>query len=129
MSDRLLNNISYTNSATLSGDKVKGDGHYGMADGLHTVMVDLVDFIGTIKIQGSLETTPSENDWFDTELNRGEYSVDTTGKITELIESHLVYTVAETSINSYNTTGNFVWLRANISNWSAGTIARIELNR
>lgn len=129
MSDRLLETVSYTDSATLSGDKVKGDGYYGMSDGLHTVMIDLNGFIGTITIQGSLSQEPTESDWFLIELNKGEYSLDTTGKVSQLIETSLEYTSAETSIKSYNATGNFVWIRANISNWSAGTISRIELNR
>ena len=71
MSDRLLETVSYTDSATLSGDKVKGDGYYGMSDGLHTVLIDLNGFIGTITIQGSLSQAPTESDWFLIELNKG----------------------------------------------------------
>ena len=56
-------------------------------------------------------------------------NVDTTGKVTETVVDSITYTLAETSIKVYNTTGNFVWLRANISEWTAGTITRIELNR
>ena len=101
----------------------------GTTDGLHTIAVDLNGFIGTIKIQGSLETTPTATDWFDAELSDGEYTIDTTGKVTEIIVNNLTYAVAETSIKAYNTTGNFVWLRADVSNWTGGTITRIELNR
>ena len=42
---------------------------------------------------------------------------------------NLIYNIAETSQRAYNTRGNYVWLRADISNWTAGTISRIELNR
>lgn len=125
----LTTNTHSSGTQTLQSDKVKGDGYFGATDGLHTVMVDLAGFIGTIKIQGSLETAPTATDWFDAELNDGEYSVDTTGKVTEVVVNNLTYASAETSIKSYNTTGNFVWLRADISNWTAGTISRIELNR
>lgn len=114
---------------TLTSEKVQGDAYFGTTDGLHTVMVDLAGFIGTIKIQGSLADNPSETDWFDVQLNDGELNVDTTGKVTEIVVESITYALAETSIRVYNTTGNFVWLRANISNWTAGTITRIEMNR
>ena len=111
-------NTHSSGTQTLQSDKVKGDAYFGQNDGLHTVMVDLNDFIGTIKIQGSLETTPTATDWFDAELSDGEYTIDTTGKVTEIIVNNLTYAVAETSIKAYNTTGNFVWLRADVSNWT-----------
>lgn len=129
MSETILYSSSYTDSATLQSDKVKGDGYYGMSDGLHTIMIDLNGFVGTIKIQGSLAQEPTEADWFMIELDRGAVSLDTTGKASALVETSLTYTSAETSIKSYNATGNFVWIRADISDWSAGTISRIELNR
>ena len=129
MSETILYSSSYTDSATLQSDKVKGDGYYGMSDGLHTIMIDLNGFIGTIKRQGSLAQEPTEADWFMIELDRGAVSLDTTGKASALVETSLTYTSAETSIKSYNAIGNFVWIRADISDWSAGTISRIELNR
>ena len=129
MSETILYSSSYTDSATLQSDKVKGDGYYGMSDGLHTIMIDLNGFVGTIKIQGSLAQEPTEADWFMIELDRGAVSLDTTGKASALVETSLTYTSAEISIKSYNATGNFVWIRADISDWSAGTISRIELNR
>ena len=129
MSETILYSSSYTDSATLQSDTVKGDGYYGMSDGLHTIMIDLNGFIGTIKIQGSLAQEPTETDWFMIELDRGAVSLDTTGKASALVETSLTYISAETSIKSYNATGNFVWIRADMSEWSAGTISRIELNR
>ena len=127
---QILGTSSHTSGTqTLKSEKVKGDAYFGTTDGLHTVMIDLAGFIGTIKIQGSLADDPAETDWFDAQLNDGELNVDTTGKVTEIVVDSITYTLAETSIKVYNTTGNFVWLRANISNWTAGTITRIEMNR
>ena len=126
---QILTTSTFSNSATLQSDKVKGDAYFGTTDGLHTIAVDLNGFIGTIKIQGSLETTPTATDWFDIDLNEGKFSVDTTGLIADVVENNLTYTVAQTSMKSYNSTGNFVWLRADVSNWTDGTINRIELNR
>ena len=125
----LLSTNTFSNSTTLKSEKVKGDAYFGTTDGLHTVMIDLAGFIGTIKIQGSLADDPTETDWFEVQLNDGELNVDTTGKVSEIIVESITYALAETSIRVYNTTGNFVWLRANISDWTAGTITRIEMNR
>ena len=81
-------------------DKVKGDGYYSQPDGVHTVAYQVVnrgdstdDFIGTIKMQGSLATTPTEDDWFD--IAGTTYTSD-----------------QSTTIATFNFTGNFVWVRA-----------------
>tara|TARA_A100001388_G_C28661623_1_gene447059 strand:- start:205 stop:603 length:399 start_codon:yes stop_codon:yes gene_type:complete len=114
---------------TLQSDKVKGDAYFGATDGLHTLMIDLNGFIGTIKIQISLEDDPTATDWSDGDLSEGKFTIDTTGLVADIVENSLTYAVAETSMKSYNITGNFVWLRADVSNWTAGTIQRIQLNR
>ena len=125
----LTTSVHSGGTQTLQSEKAKGDAYFGQNDGLHTVMIELNGFIGTVKIQGSLETTPGDNDWFDLELGLDGFSVDTTGKVASLSTKSLPYTVAETSQKAYNSRGNFVWIRADISNWTAGTISRIELNR
>ena len=96
---------------------------------MHTIAVDLNGFIGKVVIQGSLEDNPGDNDWFDIQLSDGEFAVDVSGKITSISVESLVYTTGENSRKAYNATGNFVWLRANITNWTAGTITSIEMNR
>jgi hypothetical protein len=113
---------------TLQGEKAKGDAYFGQSDGLHTVMIDVTDFIGTIKIQGSLEVNPGA-DFFDIELGIDDFTVDTSGLVTKISTESVVYNVAETSKKSYNAVGNFIWLRADISNWTAGTVNSIEMNR
>ena len=52
-------------NTTVTGEKFKGDGYYGRSDGFHTVQYNLADFNGTIKMQGTLATTPTEADYFD----------------------------------------------------------------
>ena len=47
-------------------DKVKGDGYYSQPDGVHTVAYQVNSTMtGSIKMQGSLATTPTEDDFFD----------------------------------------------------------------
>ena len=125
----ILSTSVFSGSTTLQSDKVKGDAYFGQNDGLHTVMINLNSFTGIVKIQGSLETTPGDNDWFDIELGTDDFVVDTSGLVTKQAAESLVYNIAETSMKSYNAVGNFVWLRANISNWQSGTISSIEMNR
>ena len=88
-------------------DKTKGDGYFSQPDGVHTVAYQVVnlgdstdDFIGTIKMQGSLETTPTEDDYFD--ISGTTYTSD-----------------QSTTIASFNFTGNFVWVRAKITTTNA----------
>tara|TARA_B100001057_G_C22847573_1_gene949675 strand:- start:1260 stop:1655 length:396 start_codon:yes stop_codon:yes gene_type:complete len=125
----ILSTSVFSGSTTLTSEKVKGDAYFGQSDGLHTIMVNLNGFIGSVKIQGSLETTPGDNDWFDIELGTDDFVVDTSGLVTKQAAESLVYNVVETSMKSYNAVGNFVWLRANISSWQSGTISSIEMNR
>lgn len=83
-------------------DKTKGDGYYSKPDGVHTVAYQMVnrgdssdDFNGTIKMQGSIATTPTEDDWFD--ISGTTHTSD-----------------QSTTIASYNFTGNYVWVRAKV---------------
>jgi hypothetical protein len=113
----------------LIGEKFKGAGFYGMGDGFHSVQIQVTNFTGTITIQGSLATDPSELDWVDITLNdQGEYRVDTTGfvSIVGIINSLELTNSNHNKI--YNFVGNFVWVRAKISSWADGHINRIMLN-
>ena len=112
-----------------TGEKFKGDGFYNRADGFHTVQWNLTNFIGSISIQGTLAVDPEESDWFQVRLgNNNEFVVDTTGKITKLVLSSIVYTESTTNSFSYNFIGNYVWIRAKIEDWTAGSINSVILS-
>ena len=113
---------------SVTGEKFKGDGYYGRSDGFHTVQVDITGFIGKIEIQGSLAVDPAEEDWFTVALGTGTQTVDTTGLIVEQGVSSVEYTTVTTNTKSYNFTGNYVWVRAKVSNWTDGTVNSIKLN-
>ena len=88
-------------------DKAKGDGYYSQVDGVHTVAYQVVnlgdstdDFNGTIKMQGSLATTPTEDDYFD-------------------ISGTTLTSDQSTTNVAYNFTGNFVWVRAKVETTNA----------
>ena len=87
----------------------KGDGYYGRSDGFHTVQYDVAGFSGSIDIQATLAINPTSNDWFT-------------------VTGTNLTSVIDTVTHMYNFTGNYVWVRVNITNWSAGTVNSIKLN-
>ena len=114
---------------TRAGEKFPGDGFYNRADGFHTVQWTITNFVGTISIQGSLAVDPQEDDWFKIRLgNNNDFTIDTTGKVSTLILNSIEYTDSTTGSFSYNFVGNYVWVRARIEDWSAGTVNSIILS-
>ena len=101
---------SGTASVELDGAKVKGDGFYNYSDGLHTVAHYIDAFEGTLAVEGALATDPVEADWVTLDTRTGTTGTPLTENVT------------------YNFTGNFVWIRAKVTSFEAGTITKIQLN-
>jgi len=102
--------ITLDNTGFVSA-KSQGDGYYSQPDGVHTVSYKVnATLTGSIKMQGTLATTPTEDDWFD-------------------IAGTTFTTDQSTTISSANFTGNFVWVRAKATGVTAGTITEILLNK
>jgi|TARA_R110002074_G_scaffold244989_3_gene416898 hypothetical protein len=97
-----------TNKAelTYTSDKVKGDGYYGYADGLHTMSFHFKNFAGRIYVQATLVAEPTESDWFNIQLRSSadyyEYTTQTTGTLGSTFQ------------------GNFVWIRVKIDRSTLG---------
>ena len=53
----------------VTGDAVPGDSYYGYTDGIHTVAIYGQNLSGSVRIQGTLATHPTEDDWFDVLLS------------------------------------------------------------
>jgi len=98
-------------SSSFNSDEYKGDGYYGFADGVHTAQVKVTAFVGTLKFQASLATTPTSSDWVD--ISGAAITGDGSTAVT----------------NSYfwNFTGNYVWVRVAVSIFTAGTINTVLL--
>jgi hypothetical protein len=98
-------------SSSFNSDEYKGDGYYGFADGVHTAQVKVTAFVGTLKFQASLATTPTSSDWAD--IPGAAITGDGSTAVT----------------NSYlwNFTGNYVWVRVAVSIFTAGTINTVLL--
>ncbi len=107
----ILSATTYNESSTVEGEKFKGDGYYGSNDGLHTVAYHLAGFIGIIKIQGTLSSSPTSEDWFD--ISDTLYSDGTTTE----------------TVNTFkNFSGNFMWIRVTITDFAAGTVNKVLYN-
>jgi len=120
--------VGDSSTQTHTGDKYRGDGYYGRSDGLHTVQIDLDGFLGKVEMQATLAIDPQTEDWFTVELGTGSQTVDTTGVIREENITFVEYTESTTNTKSYNFTGNYVWVRAHVYDWTDGTVNSILLN-
>ena len=93
-----------------SGDQEQAANYYGGFGTLQTLAFYLLNFQGKIVIQATLDNNPDEDsDWFRV------YDFDSEGSGT-------------TNNFSVNVSGNFVWIRARVENFSAGTITKVMLS-
>ena len=93
----------------IESNKAKGCGYYGQNEGMHTVQFMLNGFKGNIVLQGSLEGKPTDDDWFDIQAASisNEPLLPLTTNVTK------------------NFTGNFVWVRAVVTSFDAGSIGQV----
>lgn len=93
-----------------SGDEQKAADYYGGFGDLQTIAFYLTAFQGRIKIEATLDSVPAlDSDWF---------------KVYEFDSTH-----TQTTQNfSTNITGNFTWIRANVENFSNGTINKLYMS-
>lgn len=115
---QLLPTTSYgTPSGNYDGSSQDFDGvrqqaanYYGGFGGLQTVAIFLSGFQGRIRIEATLDSVPTDDaSWF---------------RVSEFNST----TETTTTNFSTNITGNFTWIRANVRDFSAGTISKIMLS-
>lgn len=89
-------------------------GYYNYSSGLNTVAYYMDKFfVGNANMQISLATYPGAGDWVDLESTLvGNMNVSSTVPLSAIV----------------NFTGNYVWVRVKISNFSAGSILKIQYN-
>jgi len=98
-------------SAFSYSEKQKGAGYNKNNDGVHTALFQFNNFVGTVKIQGTLELYPTESDWVD--VNNTTITVEDSSALT--------------NDESRTFTGKFVYIRAAYS-IENGTITEIRYN-
>jgi hypothetical protein len=110
----LIPTTEFSGVAAFSGDRQKGVGYYKRTSSSQTVRFRTDDFAGTITIQASLDTDPTQDsEWFDVYTFPGDSSQDGSTAISSDFSTSL--------------TGNFVWLRATVSAFAGGTITGVTL--
>lgn len=87
-------------------DPVTAAGYYAGQGALQTITYRLQDFVGKITIQASLNGLTEQAKWFD---------IDSYGDGIDVI----------TGTHPVSVTGNFVWLRARVEFFDAGTIQAV----
>jgi hypothetical protein len=118
-SETILTQNTHTGDSaiqTVTSDAFKGDGYYGRSDGFHTVQYDVANFLGTVVMQATLATTPESDDWFTLESTEHVSTSNDSSSVTS--DGGFIY----------NFTGNYVWVRATVTNWTDGTLNSVKLN-
>lgn len=89
----LASSISSTTEETVFTEKQKAAGYHNVRSSMHTAVYLTDDFVGNIRLQGTLSLFPTESDWVD--IHDSEFFGDST-------------------TNSFyvNFDGNFTFLRA-----------------
>jgi hypothetical protein len=108
----LLENVSNEDSIGSYNftEKQPGAGYKGLVDTTTTVQYQFNEFVGEVKLQGTLELYPGDADWFDI----GETLIDADSTV-----------ITDSYTASF--TGNIVWVRAAYSIQN-GTITQIRYN-
>lgn len=102
-------------STTWFSVPVYGPGYYSYgSNGLSTVAY-FTDgfFVGDLSMQATLAQNPTDSDWVD---------------IPNTLVGNLVPMSGIPIATSVNMTGNFVYVRCKVSNFSAGTITKVLFN-
>jgi hypothetical protein len=119
----LLPQTSYLNpgngaSYTVVGNTQPAAAYYLGNKDLQTVNISLTNVTGNIVIEASLATAPSNTDWF---------------KVYELVAnanaaSNSAPKIASNSASYTNVEGNFVYMRAKVTDFKGGTVNFIKLS-
>lgn len=93
-------------------EKMPVGGYYGSTSGLHTIAFVLRNFIGRIKIQGTLASNPTEHDWFTIKITKNdEYLEFNDNEIYNVNTDTLHRERGSTGTFSENINGNFTYMR------------------
>ena len=107
-------NYDGSSETSFSGDRQKGVGYYKRSGSTQTVRFQTDEFVGTITIQGSLDSDPTaDSEWFDIYTFPNDSTPDGSTAITTDFSTTL--------------TGNFVWIRATAASFTGGTIDSVTL--
>ena len=104
-------NLPYYDGTSLffHSKPVEAASYYGGHGAIQTIVITVTNFVGKIALKGSLNSTYESAKYFDTETFDA-----TTG-------------APVTTTQAFTITGRFVWMRAEISEFTQGTINSITI--
>ena len=85
------------------GDPVRAANYYGGQGSAQTAMIQTTGFVGELRIEATLNDWVQQADWF-------------------LVETYGNASTPTTGTQAISMLGNFVWLRARVVDFTAGTI-------
>ena len=102
-------------SDNFNGDAVKAAGYNSSVGDNQTVGLFTEDFIGTITVQATLDTTVTDSSWFTvyTLVGDGSSANDSTARFWN---------------EAQNIAGRYSWMRVTISGFTQGTIHKVTLS-
>ena len=98
------------NQINAVGKKQKGAGYSNFGGAVHTVSISVTNFVGRIYVEGSLETDPSEGDWFSINLANDLPYVE----YPRIPSRPTGFVQGDTGSLAFDFMGNYVWIRARL---------------
>jgi hypothetical protein len=87
----------------------KAANYYRGRGSVQTIDTEFVNFVGICTIEATLDSDPNQATWFDVDLVFGDGTTPLTQNRSDAV------------------LGNFVWMRARIDNFTAGTILGVNI--
>lgn len=111
---RSLGDQSTDLSPRTASGQFKGAGYYRLHDGMHTAQIDIDEFAGFIKFEGTLVMYPGESDWVELQYIADQAIIipNSTPRTASLVR---------------NFVGNWVWIRV-VYSITNGSISLIRYN-
>lgn len=115
-----------SNKVNVIGDKIRAASYFGRNNGLHTISVTYSNFVGEFKIQATLSLTPTENDWFDINLQSKNADIGTSIRF-PLDPANPTGRNGDSGIMAFTFLGQFTYLRAVLNRDYLGTITPLAI--
>jgi hypothetical protein len=115
--------------SNLISDPVKGAGLEPRAAGHHSIQIETSNFTGNVTIEGTLSKDPKVGPWVSIPLEDG-MNGQTVDRLVFVNQKAIVGTpnfVSNNTNHFYSITGQYAWLRANVTNISDGILQSITL--
>jgi hypothetical protein len=113
----LAENLTPTGAMLRYSNTVQAVGYYRGYGAIQTITCDVAGLVGDVRYQATISEDPATLAWFTLD-DSFEHPHTVSGTVAAPL----------TGVDTYTVIGNFVWLRAVITDFTAGTINTIQVN-